>query len=96
MIVSFGDKTTEEVFHGVRSSRTLRLSPSLLRATVKQLEVLHKAPSLDELFEPPGNRLKALKGDLAGLWSIRVNSQWRIVFRWTDGSAQDVRLADYH
>jgi proteic killer suppression protein len=58
--------------------------------------VLNGATVLEELRSPPGNRLEALRGDLAAFHSIRVNDQWRIVFRWVNGDAHDVRIIDYH
>ncbi len=58
--------------------------------------MLDAAHALGDLRAPPGNRLEALRGDLKGLHSIRVNEQWRIVFRWSDGGAHDVRIVDYH
>ena len=65
-----------------------------IRAT--KLKQLDAARILDELKIPPGNRLEALKGDRKGLWSIRINDQWRICFRWTDGDAHEVEIVDYH
>jgi len=61
-----------------------------------KLDVLDAAASLQDLLAPPGNRLEVLRGDLLGFHSIRVNEQWRIVFRWVSGNAHEVRLADYH
>lgn len=62
----------------------------------RKLTYLDAATAIDDLRSPPGNRLEALSGDLAGLWSVRVNEQWRVVFRWENGSAYDVRIVDYH
>ena len=96
MIVSFGDAATEDIFNGEPSARTRRFAPEVLKAAVRKLDMLNAAHSLDDLKVPPGNRLKALKGALSGSHSIRVNDQWRIVFRWKDGFVQGVRLIDYH
>jgi proteic killer suppression protein len=63
---------------------------------LRKLDMLHAAMSLRDLLSPPGNRLEALKGDRRGFYSIRVNRQWRLVFRWTGGHADDVSLLDYH
>jgi proteic killer suppression protein len=60
------------------------------------LDVLNAAQSLEDLKSPPGNRLEALKGDFAGFHSIRINNQWRIVFRWDASNAHDVHIIDYH
>jgi toxin HigB-1 len=66
------------------------------RVALRRLRLLHRAASLTDLRVPPGNRLEALKGDRAGEYSIRVNNQFRICFRWKDGDAHDVELTDYH
>ena len=58
--------------------------------------MINAANTVDDLKSPPGNRLEALRGDLRGFYSIRVNEQWRIVFRWLDGAAEDVEILDYH
>jgi proteic killer suppression protein len=63
---------------------------------LRKLRQLDASITLDDLRNPPGNRLEALKGDRKGQWSIRINDQWRICFRWNDGEARDVEIADYH
>jgi len=62
----------------------------------RKLEYLQAAENLQDLFAPPGNRLEALRGDLAGKHSIRINDQWRIVFRWSDQGPEEVEILDYH
>jgi len=69
---------------------------SIARVALRRLRLLHRARTLDDLRIPPGNHLEALKGDRAGQYSIRVNDQYRICFRWKDGDAHDVELTDYH
>ena len=69
---------------------------SLARAAQRKLVVLHSAATLDVLRSPPGNRLEMLRGDREGQWSIRVNDQWRICFRWDGHDAWDVEFTDYH
>ncbi len=96
MIVSFGDATTEALFHGVRDSRTRRIPSEIQRAVARKLDMLNAAELLQDLQAPPGNRLEALRGNLKGRHSIRVNDQWRIVFRWTTSGPADVQLTDYH
>lgn len=96
MIRSFGDRVTEDLYHGRQSRRVLRLDTGPVRTAVRKLDMVEAAASVVDLRVPPGNRLEALRGDLAGLYSIRVNDQWRIVFRWSEGGADDVRLVDYH
>lgn len=96
MIVSFGDKTTEDVYHGRPTRRALRFPRGVLPAALRKLDMVNSAAKLDDLRSPPGNRLEALSSDLKGRHSIRVNDQWRVVFRWEGNDAHDVTLADYH
>lgn len=93
VIASFADRETEALFH---RERVRRIDPRVQPAALRKLLYLDNAASLDDLRVPPGNRLEALKGDRAGQHSIRVNDQWRIVFRWKDGRAHDVAIVDYH
>lgn len=96
MIRSFGDRLTEDLYHGRKSKRVLRLDAGLVSATLRKLDMVEAAAGLEDPRVPPGNRLEALRDDLTGMHSIRANDQWRIVFRWSDGGADDVRLVDYH
>lgn len=96
MIVSFGDAATEDLYHNVRSARVRRFPPDVVEPAVEKLDMIHAARELRDLRSPPGNRLEALRGDRQGFHSIRVNRQWRIVFRWKDDGAHDVSLTDYH
>lgn len=93
MIGSFRDKETERVFN--RERRT-KLDRKLQRAALRKLTMLHNAAGLDDLRVPPANRLEKLAGDREGQHSIRINDQWRICFRWSDGEAHDVEIVDYH
>jgi len=96
VIISFRDQLTEDIFHGLSSRRVTRLQPGLVRATQRKLDMINAAHHLLDLRSPPGNRLEALRGDLEGLHSIRVNDQWRLIFIWRDGGAELVQLIDYH
>ena len=96
MIISFGDKATSDLFHGTSSRHVRRLPNQILELALHKLDVINAAQTLDDLRSPPGNRLEALKGDFKGHHSIRVNSQWRIVFRWEAHAAHDVQIMDYH
>ena len=96
MIVSFGDAATEALYHGSAGRRTRRYPHDVPRTALRKLDMLAAAVTLEDLRVPPGNRLEALKGDLAGEHSIRVNDRWRIVFRWSPRGPSDVRLIDYH
>ena len=96
MIASFGNKATEDLYHGRRTVRTRRLPAEVLRAACRKLDMIQYAHVLQDLRVPPGNRLEALRGDLAGDHSIRVNEQWRVIFRWEEGAAHSVMITDYH
>ncbi len=96
MIESFADRTTEDLFHGRGGSRVRRIPEPVRERGVRKLDLLNAAASLQDLRSPPGNRLERLSGNLRGQYSIRVNEQWRIVFRWESGNAVDVRIVDYH
>lgn len=92
MIASFKDKDTKAIFEG-RYARSL--PQDIQRRALNKLRVLHAIGRIEELLTPPSNRLEALKGDRADSYSIRINDQWRICFRW-DGNAHDVEIVDYH
>jgi proteic killer suppression protein len=96
LIASFGDSATEAIFHGERGKAIRKLPPQILAAAVRKLDLLNAAGDLGDLRAPPGNRLEALKGNLRGKHSIRVNDQWRIVFRWESGDAHEVQIVYYH
>ncbi|HEU5017914.1 MAG TPA: type II toxin-antitoxin system RelE/ParE family toxin [Pseudolabrys sp.] len=93
MIVSFGDAETERIWRGERSRQ---LSPDIQPAALRKLRLVDAARHVDDLRIPPSNRLEKLSGKRASEWSIRVNDQWRIVFRWAHGGAEDVAIVDYH
>jgi len=90
---SFRDKETERVW---QRQRVPKLDANTQRLVVRKLLILDAADTLDDLRVPPGNRLEKLKGDRAGSYSIRVNQQWRICFRWTPAGPEDVEVVDYH
>ena len=94
MIDSFADKITGNVFNG---TRVKKLPPDLIKTAQRKLQYLNAAVTLNDLrVPPPGNRLKALKGDLKGFHAIRINDQFRIVFTWANGLASRVQIKDYH
>jgi len=93
MIKSFRNAETEKVYNRQYSRRYPR---DIQRAAMKKLWMLDAAPDLNSLRIPPGNRLEALKGDREGLFSIRINDQWRICFRWHENNACGVEIVDYH
>lgn len=93
MIRSFADRETREVYEG-RWPR--RLPQEVARAANRRLIALDAALTVEDLRNPPGNQLEALRGRRKGQWSIRVNARWRICFAWTEEGAADVELVDYH
>ena len=96
MIDSFGDRATEDLFHGRPTSRVRKFPNDIRRQVLRKLDILNAAYQIQDLRSPPGNRLENLGGDLAGFYTIRVNDQWRIIFRWSGRDAQEVSLIDYH
>ena len=96
MIQSFGNRLAEELYDDKITRATRTFPAELRRVARRKLLYLHDAGGLDDLRVPPGNRLEALKGDWKGYFSIRINDQWRVVFRWNDGHANDVWILDYH
>jgi proteic killer suppression protein len=92
MIRSFGDASTEALF----DDEIVRRFRGIARVAKRKLEAVNAASNLEDLTIPPGNRLEKLKGDLKAFHSIRINDQWRVIFRWIDGEPHDVRIVDYH
>lgn len=96
MIFSFGNQLAQDLFED-RSSKHSRHFPIMLyRVARRKLLYLHDAESLTDLRVPPGNRLEALRGDLKGFYSIRINDQWRVIFKWVEGRPAEVKVLDYH
>lgn len=93
MIKSFADREAERLF---RRERVKRFGANLQRVALRKLRMLDAATALDDLRIPPANRLEKLKGDRSGQYSIRINRQWRICFRWQGGDTHDVEIVDYH
>lgn len=93
MIRSFSCKETEKLFHGVRSRK---LPQDIQERAVTRLAQIDAAVKLEDLRLPPSNHLEPLEGERAGQWSIRINKQWRICFRFETDGAHDVEITDYH
>jgi proteic killer suppression protein len=96
MIASFSDDMTEDLFRLVLSAKVRRFPPEVRKRARNKLYILDSATCLSDLKAVPGNRLEALTGDLAGYHSIRINDQWRVVFKWEENNAKQVRITDYH
>jgi len=96
VIETFGNALAEDLFDDRRTRATRAFPQELRRAARRKLLYLHDAAELKDLRIPPGNRLEKLRGDRKGFHSIRVNEQWRVVFRWEGANAFDVEVMDYH
>lgn len=96
MIESFGNRLAEDLFYDRKSKSTRSFPADLHRVARRKLLYLHDAVELKDLRVPPGNRLEVLKGQMKGVHSIRINDQWRLVFRWHGGQALEVQIVDYH
>jgi proteic killer suppression protein len=93
MILSFRCRETECLWNG-RTSRSI--PPTIQKAALRKLQMLDAAGALDDLRVPPNNNLEALKGDLKGKHSVRINQRWRLMFVWTSGGVKDVEIVDDH
>ena len=96
MIVDFADKATEDIYHGQSTKAARGFPKTIWPAARRKLDILEAAHDLRDLAVPPNNRLEKLEGDLAGFYSIRIDDQFRIVFRFDKGQASEVRVTDYH
>jgi toxin HigB-1 len=93
MILTFADKPTKTLWDGKKPPE---LPPKILKTAHRKLSQINQSATLNDLRIPPGNRLEALLGDRAGQYSIRINDQYRVCFRWKGENAYDVEIADYH
>ncbi len=93
MLKSFGSKETEKIWTGVRSSK---IPPEIQKIDRRKLRMINNSIDLNDLRIPPSNRLEKLSGNLKEYYSIRINDQWRIMFKWQDGHAFEVEIIDYH
>ena len=93
MLTSFGNKDTQKIWEG---ERVKGLPAEIQEIARRKLRMLNNSQNLKDLMIPPSNRLEKLKGTLKNFYSIRVNDQWRIIFKWNNGNAEEVELIDYH
>ena len=97
MIVSFRSQATEDIFNGKNTKNARKLCPvSLWKVATRKLDQLDSVLNLEELKVPPGNRLESLSGNRKGEFSIRINGQYRVCFRWGESGPFDVEITDYH
>jgi proteic killer suppression protein len=93
MIKSFADSESEKIWLGNRSSK---LPSSIQQVARRKLRMINNAQNLNDLRVPPANHLEKLSGTLVGFHCIRINQQWRIIFKWKDGNASNIKIIDYH
>ncbi|MBS1529660.1 MAG: type II toxin-antitoxin system RelE/ParE family toxin [Bacteroidetes bacterium] len=93
MIISFGSKETEKIWNGIRVAK---LPMEIQGIGRRKLRMLNNSQNIQDLTIPPSNKLEKLKGDLKDYYSIRINDQWRIIFKWSEGNANEVEIIDYH
>ena len=93
MIISFGDKNTEKIWNGIDVKKS---SVEIQEIGRRKLRMLHNSIDINDLKIPPSNRLEKLKGNLKDFYSIRINNQWRIIFKWENNNAFEVEILDYH
>ena len=96
MISSFGSKLTEDIFYDKKTRETRKFPSDLYRVARRKLLYLYEVEDLRDLRIPPNNRLELLKGSFKGYYSIRINKQWRVIFKWSNNIASEVKIIDYH
>jgi len=96
VIVSFGDRASRDVADGLDSKDARSIPKGIWHVARRKLDYLRAAHDVLDLSSPPANRLEKLAGDLKGFWSIRVNDQYRVIFKWESGNAHEVQIVDYH
>ena len=96
MIITFLSETTRDIYDGLESKQARKVPQNIWKVAQRKLDLLNAANVLSDLKVPPANRLEALKGNLKGKYSIRVNDQYRLVFEFRDGNAYEVEIVDYH
>lgn len=96
MIISFGDKATDDIFNGIDSNAARSIPQVIWKTACRKLDMINASKDLKDLRIPPANRLEKLKGKFAGFYSIRINDQYRIIFKWNQSNAEDVMIIDYH
>jgi len=96
MIISFGDQATEDLYNGVNSKESRKIPSNIAAVALRKLDMVNAAHRPEDLKAPPGNRLEHLKGNRSGFFSIRINDQFRVIFRLTQSNAYAVQIVDYH
>ena len=93
MIIDFGNKETEKIWNGIQSRK---LPSDIQNVARRKLRMINNAQNINDLRIPPANRLEKLNGNLSEFYSIRINNQWRVIFKWENDNASEVEIIDYH
>lgn len=96
MIINFKSQTTHDIYDGTNSKEARKIPQTVWKVAQRRMDMINAAVSISDLRVPHGNKLEALKGDLDGFHSVRINDQYRIIFRFKDNNAYDVKITDYH
>ena len=96
MIINFKSQATHDIYDGINSKQARKVSLTVWKVAQRKLDMINAAVILSDLKVPPGNRLEELEGRLEGFHSIRINDQYRVIFRFKDSNAYDVEITDYH
>lgn len=96
MIINFKSQPTQDIYDGINSKEARKIPLTAWKVAQRKLDMINAALNISDLKVPPGNRLEPLKGNLEGLHSVRINDQYRIIFRFKDCNAYDVEITDYH
>jgi len=96
MIINFKSQAAQDIYDGINSKEARKIPASVWKVAQRKLDMVNAALNIRDLKIPPGNRLEALKGNRKGFYSVRINDQYRIVFRFKDGNGYDVEITDYH
>ena len=96
MIINFKTQATQDIYDGINSKEARKIPQTAWKVAQRKLDMINAAVNINDLKVPPGNRLEALRGDLYGFHSVRINDQYRIIFRFKDSNAYDIEITDYH
>ena len=96
MIINFKSQATQDIYDGISSKQARKIPLTVWKVAQRKLDTINAVLNLTDLKVPPGNRLEVLKGNLEGFHSVRINDQYRIIFRFKDSNAHDVEITDYH
>ena len=96
MIINFKSQATHDIYDGINSKEARKIPQTVWKVAQRKLDMINAAVNIGDLKVPPGNRLETLKGDFEGFHSVRINDQYRIIFRFKDSNAYDVEITNYH